>query len=197
MSAIPRSLRVQRWVTAGVGVALAALLAWPVVVSLDTGPFAPQRPHLDGVDPLPPGGTAVATIGPEGPATVTATMPAGWYVEDGTGTYADGDAEVAVTAFRLAPGFNAADAAGRERVATLTSRSSWWRLGPVRHHSYGGFQAVDVAVSADPEKWEGVDAYVFLDATVVHVACSYAKEEAADEAMSGCLTAMESLRVAV
>lgn len=197
MSAIPRSLRVRRWVSFGVGVAIAALLVWPVVGNLDTGPFAPERPHLDGVGALPPSGTAVATIGPDGPATVTAMMPAGWYIEDGTATYADGDAEVAVTAFRLAPGFDAAEAAGRERIATLTSRSAWWRLGPVRHHSYGGFQAVDLAVSNDPEEWEGLDGYVFLDATVVHVACSFADEEAVDEAMSGCVTAMESLRVAV
>ncbi|GIG66000.1 hypothetical protein [Phytomonospora endophytica] len=197
MSAIPTPLRVRRWVSLAVSVALAALLAWPLVDGLDVGPFAPERPNLDGTAALPPGGTAVATIGPEGPATVTATMPAGWYVEDGTASYAGGDATITLTAFRLAPGFTAADAEARETIATMTTRSVWWRLGPVRHHSYGGFQVVDMAVSSEPDAWEGIDGYVFLDATVVHVNCVFSDEDAQEEAVAGCATALRSLRVAV
>lgn len=194
--AIPRGLRVRRWVTLTLCLVFATLLAWPIVSLFDFGPFAPTRPGLDGAATLPAGGTVIAPVGAkDAPAHVTAVMPAGWYVENDKGEYGDRYATITVTAFPLAGGFTATDDASREHVADVDARAGNWRLGPVERHTYSGHPVVAVAVSDDPVEWRGVTAYLFLDATVVRFSCAYVDEDQRERAMDGCVTAMANVAV--
>lgn len=194
---IPRSARVARLLMLLFGVSCALLLAWPLVSGLGIGPFAPKRPSLAHATALPAGSRALAAIGPEdAPAGhVTAAMPAGWYVEDGTGVYGDDYATITVTAFPLASGHKAESDEDRTTVARTDSRTSSWRLGPVERRTVNGRAVVALAFSGDPVEWAGVRAYVFLDGLVVRVECAYDEEQHQSRAVDGCLTVLADVAV--